>query len=85
MQRRADQLICDVGAIIIAGVDMVYALGDCCAQHGQRRVTIFRRSEHARAGQLHRTEAQSFHRAIAKRKRTGVVEIVHLGNNPKRP
>ena len=78
MQRRADQLVGDVGAIVVAGVDMVYALGDCCAQHGQRRVTIFGRAEHARAGKLHGAIAQPLHHAVAKRERARLIHCGHV-------
>ena len=81
MQRRADQLVCDVGAIIIAGVDMVYALGDCCAQHGQRRVTIFGRAKHAGAGELHGAIAQPLHHAVAERERARLIRCGH-GRSP---
>ena len=78
MQRLADQLVCDVGAIVVAGVDMVYALGDCCAQHGQRRVTIFGRAKHAGAGKLHGAIAQPLHHALAKRERGRLIHCGHV-------
>ena len=34
MQRLADQLVGDVGAVVVAGVDMVDAAGDRLPQHG---------------------------------------------------
>ena len=81
MQRLADQLVCDVGAIVIAGVDMVCALGDRCAQHGQRRVTIFGRAKHAGAGELHGAIAQPLHHAVAERERARLIRCGH-GRSP---
>jgi hypothetical protein len=81
VQRLADQLVCDVGAIVIAGVDMVYAQGDRCAQHGQRRVTIFGRAKHAGAGELHGAIAQPLHHAVAERERARLIRCGH-GRSP---
>ena len=68
MQRFTDERIGDVRAVVVTGVDVVDAARNRFAQYGQGGIAIFRRSEHAGAGQLHRTKAQSFHRAIAERK-----------------
>ena len=45
---------------------MVYAIGDRFAQHGQRRVTILGRAEHAGAGELHGAVAEPLHDAVAE-------------------
>ena len=57
MQRLANQLIGDVRAVEITGVYVVHATRHCFAQNCQRCVTIFRRTENARAGELHRAVA----------------------------
>jgi hypothetical protein len=44
MKRRANQLVGDVRAIVIAGLDVVDAQGDRLAQHSERRVAILRRA-----------------------------------------
>jgi len=44
MKRRANQLVGDVRAIVIAGLDVVDAQGDRLAQRSERRVAILRRA-----------------------------------------
>ena len=46
MQRLADDLIDDVRAVKVAGVDVIDAACDRFAQHGDRFGAIFRRPEH---------------------------------------
>ena len=52
MQSLVDQVVCDVRAIEIAGVDVIYAMGNRLAQDGQRRVMILGRAKHTGAGEL---------------------------------
>ncbi|MNT70099.1 hypothetical protein D3C72_2084550 [compost metagenome] len=59
-QRLADQLVGDVGAVEIAGVDVVDAGGHGLAQDRKRGVAILGRAEYAWAGQLHCAVAQAF-------------------------
>ncbi len=66
MQRLADDLVGHVRAVEIAGVDMIHAARDSLAQHGERGVTVLRRTEHARAGELHRAIAHAIHVAVAE-------------------
>jgi hypothetical protein len=54
MQRLADQPIGDMGAVEVAGVDVIDAGLHRLTQHGQGRVAILGRPEHARPGELHR-------------------------------
>ena len=66
MKRLANELIGDVRAIVIAGVDVVDPPRDRLAKHGEGRVAILRRAEHARSGELHGAVAQTVHRAVAQ-------------------
>ncbi len=75
MQRLADQLVGDVGAIEIAGVDMVYATRDRAAQHGTRGIGIFGRTEYAGSRKLHGAIAEPAHRAGAELERAGLVDV----------
>ena len=66
VQRLADQLVGDVGAIEIAGVDVIDPAGDRLAQHGERRGAILRRPEYAGPGELHRAIAHAVDGAVAE-------------------
>ena len=66
MKRLANELVGDVRAIVIAGVDVVDAPRDRLAQHGEGRVAILRRAEHARSGELHGAIAHTVHGAVAQ-------------------
>ena len=61
MQSLVDQVVCDVRAIEIAGVDVIYAMGNRLAQDGQRRVMILGRAKHTGAGELHGAIAEPLH------------------------
>src|SRR6516165_3648918 len=77
MQRLADQLVGDVRAVVIASVDVVYPTRDRLAQHGHRRVRILWRAKHTGAGEPHGAIAEPLHDAVAKRKRTGLINSGH--------
>ena len=77
MQRLADELVGDVRAVEVAGVDVVDAAGHRLAQHGERRVAVLRRPEHARAGELHRAIAHAVHGAVAEREGAGLLDVGH--------
>ena len=66
MKRLANELIGDVRAIVIAGVDVVDPPRDRLAKHGEGRVAILGRAEHARSGELHGTVAHTVHGAVAQ-------------------
>ncbi|MCY1168626.1 hypothetical protein D9M73_86260 [compost metagenome] len=53
MQRLADQLIGDVGAIEIAGIDVVHPARNSLPEHGQRCGLVPGGTEHTRPCQLH--------------------------------
>ena len=59
VQRLADQLVGDVRAVVLGGVDVVDAGVDGPAQHGDRLVVVARWTHHAGTGQLHRAEADA--------------------------
>jgi len=61
MERLFDQLIGDMRAIEVAGVDMIDAGLDGLAQNGKRAVNVMGRSPHLRTGKLHGTIAHAVH------------------------
>ena len=78
MQCFANDLIGDVGAVEIAGVDVIHAGRDSFAQHGQRRVAILGRPEHAGPRKLHGAIAKALHGAAAKGKAAGLADAGHV-------
>jgi hypothetical protein len=66
MQRLADELVGDVGAIELSGVDVVDAEVDGAAQHRKRLIAVPRRAEHTGTGQLHRPEPDTGDRIATK-------------------
>ena len=65
IQRLADQIVHDVGAVVLRGVDVVHAEFDRAPQHRANAVRIARRPEHAGAGELHRAEADAVDGLVA--------------------
>ena len=78
MQCLANQLIGDVRTVVVAGVDVVDAAFDCRAQHRKGRVAIFRRSEHARSGELHGAVTHAVHGPAAQRENAGGGDVGHI-------
>ena len=78
MQRLADQLIGDVGAVVLRGIDVVDAEFDGAPQHRHRLLVIVRRPEHTGAGQLHGAEADAVDGKVAE----GKVVRSHVSSNP---
>ena len=72
MQRLADDLVGDMRAVEVAGVDVVDAAGHRLAQHGERRVAILGRAEDAGPGELHGAVTQPLHGAVAEREGAGL-------------
>ena len=66
MKRLANELVGDVRAIEIAGVDMVDPARDRLAKYGEGRVAVVRRAEYARSGELHGAVAHTVHGAVAQ-------------------
>ncbi len=77
VKRFADDLVGDVRAIEVAGVDVVDPGGDRFAQDRDRLAPVLRRPEHARPRQLHGAIAQTPDAAPAQGEASGFVEIGH--------
>ena len=65
MQRLADQILADVRAVRVRGVDQVDAELDRAPQDGERLLAVGRLAPDAGAGDLHRPEAEPMHGQIA--------------------
>ena len=72
-----DQSVGDVRAVVVAGVDVVHATRHRLAQHGECRVAILRRAEHAGPCELHGTVAEPLHEAVADVERARLVDAGH--------
>ncbi len=70
MQRFADNLIGDVWAVKIAGIDVIHTERQRFAQHGNRGMSIFWRTKYAWACQLHRPVAEAINELRTKGKRS---------------
>ena len=68
VQRLADQLVDDVGTVVLRGVDVVDAELDGAAQDGAGTFGIAWRSEHAGACELHRAEADAVDGLVAQKR-----------------
>lgn len=77
MECFADDLIGDVRAIEVAGVDVIHAIRDRFTEHRQGSLSIFRRPHDPGPGQLHGAVTQAVHTPIAKCKSSGVTDIDH--------
>ena len=66
MKCLANELVGDVRAIVIAGVDVVDSPRDGLAKHGEGRLAILGRAKHPRSGELHGTIAHTVHGAVAQ-------------------
>jgi hypothetical protein len=77
MESFADLLVRDVPTIEVAGVEVVYALRDRLAQHGQSGAAVLGRSKDAGPGQLHGSKAKSPHDAVAEGEHGGLIELWH--------
>src|SRR6266404_6867346 len=66
MKRLPDELVGDVRAIIIAGVDVIDPACHGLAQHDKCGAAILRRPEHAGSGELHGAVAHAVHAAVAQ-------------------
>ena len=66
MQGLADQVVDDVGAVVLGGVDVVDAELDRPPQDGADGVGVARRAEYAGARELHRAEADAVDGLVAE-------------------
>src|SRR5262249_2050867 len=65
IERLADQLLGDIGAIGIGGVDEIDAEFGHALKRSERFGAILRRTPHARSGDAHRAEAEAMHLDVA--------------------
>jgi len=79
MQRLADELVGDMGAVEIAGVDMIDAALDRFAQHRQRFTAVLGRTEHARTRKLHGAIAHAVDDAIRQLELACFADVGHVG------
>ena len=77
LARMADQLVGNVRAVEVAGVDVVDAARHCRSQDRECAVPIFGRPEHSWSSELHRTVTHAPHGARAERERSGFADINH--------
>ena len=75
VKRLADDLVGDVRAVEVGGVDVVHTAGDGFAQYGQRRVAILGRTENAASRKLHGPIAKTIHVAVAELKAAGLMRM----------
>ena len=78
MEGFPDDLVGDVRAIEVAGVDMVDASFDGGAEHGKRFSAVLRRAENTGAGQLHGPVAHAVDEAVAQGVGAGGSCLLHL-------
>ena len=78
MKRLANELVGDMRAVVVAGVDVIDPVRHRLAQHGERGVAILRRAEHAWAGELHGAIAQSVHGAVAQRENASGSDVSYV-------
>ncbi len=76
-QRLANDVIGDVRAIEVGGVDVVDSARNGLAQDGQRRAMILGRAEYAGSRELHGTIANTLHDAVAELKSAGFIDTGH--------
>src|SRR5258708_39563551 len=77
MQRLTDQLVGDVRAVVVAGVDVVHTGRDGLTQYGQCGLAIPGRPEYAGAGQLHGTVAKSLDEQVTEAECAGKFNTGH--------
>ena len=69
VQRLADEVVDDVGPVVLGGIDVVDAELDGAAQDGAGRVGVTGRAEDARPGELHGPEADPADGLVAEKGR----------------
>ncbi len=77
MQRLADDLVGDMGAVEVAGVDVIDPARHRLAEHRDRLAPILRGPEHPRSGELHGAVAEPPYGASAQLEGSGFAEIGH--------
>lgn len=76
MQRLFDELVSEVWAIEVAGVDVIDAGIDCLAQNGERFGRVFGWTPDVRTGKLHGSIAHAVEIGGGLRKREATAESV---------
>src|ERR1700721_2122305 len=76
MKRLLDDLIGDVGAIKVAGVDVIYAGCNCLSKYSDGCVCVAGWSPDVRTGELHGAVAHAVHGDRGAGEREGASEIV---------
>jgi hypothetical protein len=64
VQRFGNDLFTDVGSVGISGIDEIHTEFKRTPQNRNRRLTVSRRTPHARTREPHRAEAEPMHRQI---------------------
>ncbi len=77
VQRFADQLVGDMRAVEVAGVDVIDAGRHGLAQDGERTRVVARRPEDVRPGKLHRAVAEALYDAITELVASRIVDVDH--------
>jgi hypothetical protein len=66
MERLMDQLVCDVRAVELGGVDVIDPCLDGSPQHRDGCISILRRTKDAGAGELHRAKTHTVNAVASK-------------------
>ncbi len=77
VERLADDLIGDVRAVEVRGIDVVHAIRDGRAQHGQRCIAILGWAEYAGSRELHGAVAETPDIAVAEFEAPGLIDAGH--------
>lgn len=75
VERLPDDLVGDVGAVEIAGIDVIHAGGDGFAQDGKGGVAVAGRPEDMGPGELHGTVAHAVDGELGARNGEGTAEV----------
>ena len=75
-----DDLVGYVGAVKVAGIDMVYASRDGFPQNSNGGIRVARRSKYLRASELHRTVAHAIYSHVCAGKCKGAAKVGLFGH-----
>src|SRR5579864_150043 len=77
MKRLADELVGDVWAVKVAGIEVIDTARHCLAQDSECARSILGRTKHARPGELHRAITEPVDGASAKLRRSSFADVDH--------
>ena len=77
MKRLANKLVGHMGAVKIAGINVIYPRLYRFTQHRQRRIFVFWRTKNAKSGKLHRAIAKPFNRTRSERECSAFIYAAH--------